>query len=155
MSSITSTVAVNATLAAAWEAISHLGRVQRWNPLVKRAQVLSAEPTGVGARRRCELHDGTSVVETVTASKEGETVQIEMSEFSMPFNRATALTRVKELGPEHVEISFTFDFDVKDGMDAEMVKPAMSNLFAQVLAGLDQHLFTGELIEDVGSLTAA
>jgi ribosome-associated toxin RatA of RatAB toxin-antitoxin module len=160
MGTITRTVIVNATLDRVWEVVSHVGSVQQWHPLVKRAPVLSPEPTGVGAQRRCEFHDGTSVVETVTASKDREMVQVELSEFSMPLTRATGTFRFKELGPEQVEIAMTFDYDMKYGpvgwlMDTAMMKPMMNKVFGQVLAGLDQHLVTGDLIEDVGSLRAA
>ena len=53
-------------LDAAREAISNVGRVEGWHPQVKRSPVLTPEPTGMGAQRRCHFYDGTSVVETVT-----------------------------------------------------------------------------------------
>ena len=148
MSTITSTVTVNASLDDAWEAISNVGRVENWHPGVKRSPVLTPEPTGIGAQRRCDMFDGTSVVETITALKDREMVQVELSEFPMPFDRASILIRLQELGPEQVEIKLECDFDVNDGLDAEMLKPTMNQTFAHILDGLDQHLVTGERIDD-------
>lgn len=149
MSTITSAVTVNASLDAAWEAISNVGRVEGWHPQVRRSPVLTPEPTGIGAQRRCHFYDGTSVVETVAALKDREMVQVELSEFSMPFSQASIVIRLQELGPKQVEIGLEFDFDVKDGMDAERLKPTMNQMFAHILEGLDRHLVTGERIDDL------
>ena len=81
-------------------------------------------------------------------------VQVEMSEFPMPFDRASIVLRLQELGPEQVEIKLEFDFDVNDSLDAEMLKPTMNQGFAEILGALDQHLVTGERIDNLESLDA-
>ena len=154
MSTVTSTATVNASLDASWEAISNVGNVERWHPEVKRSPVLTPEPTGMGAQRRCDFYDGTSVVETVTALKDREMVQVELSEFPMPFDRASIVLRLKELGPKQVEINLEFDFDVNDGLDAESMKPTMTQMFAHILGGLDQHLVTGERVDSFDATDA-
>ena len=155
MSTVTSTATINASLDAAWEAVSNVGRVEGWHPQVKRSPVLSPEPTGMGAQRRCHFYDGTSVVETVTALKDREMVQVELSELDMPFRQASIVIRLQELAPKQVEVGLEFDFDVMDGIDVESLKPTMDQTFAHILAGLDRHLVTGERVDDPGVTQAA
>lgn len=135
MSTATSTATINASLDAASEAVSNVGRVEGWHPQVKRSPVLSPEPTGMGAQRRCDFYDGTSVVETVTALKDREMVQVELSEFDMPFRQASIVIRLQELAPKPVHARLEFDFDVMDGIDVESLKPTMDQTFAHILAG--------------------
>jgi len=160
MSIVNKTVVVNGSLDAVWEQVNKVGNVENWHPMVKQAPVLTANDCGIGATRRCEFHDGTSVVEKVTASKEREMVELELSDFSMPLSRAIGTIRLKELGPERIEVSLTMDYDVKYGpigwlMDAAMMKPMMGRMLGQVLSGLDQFIVTGDVIENVDSLHAA
>ena len=84
MSQLTATAIVRAPVSRVWDTISDVGTVKDWHPKVKHSPVLSAESTGVGATRRCEFYDGTSVVEQVTEAVEGRLLRVVLSEFSMP-----------------------------------------------------------------------
>ncbi len=47
-----------------WRTIAAIGGVDQWFPVIKTCRV---EGQGVGARRYCEMSDGTKLKETVTA----------------------------------------------------------------------------------------
>ena len=64
---IEKTCTVSATLEQVWAAMIDWGGVWKFQPFVVRSPLLSAHNEGVGAARRCEFSDNTSIVETVTA----------------------------------------------------------------------------------------
>jgi hypothetical protein len=118
---------------------------------VERSPVLSTNRTGLGAARRVELYDGSSVVEEVTSLDEGRAVTVSMSEFSMPLSRGAATFEVEADGDERTLVTMTMDYKMKYGplgwfLNVVMMRPIMGKLLASILSGLDHHLVTGEHI---------
>lgn len=151
---------IHAPREAVWKAIADVGYIHNWHPKVKASPVLSSSGTGVGAKRRCEFYDGSSVVEEVVAVEEGRSVRLSLSEFSMPFSRAAAVLEVEDVGDDKARITMTMDYETRYGpvgwlMDAAMIKPMMTSMLGEVLAGLDHHLRTGEYVGADGAAAAA
>lgn len=157
MSTITRTLAVNASHAHTWNIIKDFGGVHRWHPSVETSPLLSSNNEGLGAKRVCNFYDGTHVAEEVVEYRDGEFLSIELSDFSMPLKRAHANIHVRKLGAQKTEVEFSMDYDVKYGpmgwvMDKAMIQPMMGKLFAQVLKGLGHHVETGDLIGKGGEI---
>jgi ribosome-associated toxin RatA of RatAB toxin-antitoxin module len=149
MSQLPVTAIVRAPIDTVWNMVADVGTVADWHPAVQQAPVLSPNRIGLGAKRRCEFYDGTSVVEEVVRLDEGRSLTVALSDFSMPLSRAEATIGLEPDGPERTKVTFTMDYDMKYGpagwlMNATMLRPMMGKLLARVLAGLDHHLVTGE-----------
>lgn len=152
---------VRADLDTVWNAVADMSYVHNFHPKVDKSPLLTGNATGLGATRRCDFYDGTSVVEEVVAVRPREFVEIALSEFSMPFSRAKARIDVAAEGDDRTRVQLTMDFSMKYGpvgwlMEAAMVRPMMSQMLDQVLAGLEHHVVTGEYIGENGApVTAA
>lgn len=135
-----------------WPLIADVTAIDRWSNAVATVDLLSDEPTGVGATRRCNFYDETSVREEVVGLEEGSRVHLRLSEFSVPMKRLEAEISLRPVGDGDTEASFEMSYEVKFGvlgklMGATVVRRMMSKVAGTSLAGLDHHATTGE---DVG-----
>ncbi len=151
MSTITKSVTINAPTSRIWDAIKDVGYVHNWHPVVEASPVLSDNASGLGASRRCEMYDGSSVVETVTELTEGRRVVLELSDFSLPLNNASASITLDPVDDGTTRVTMEMNYEVKYGpagwlMDQMMMKRMMGSLFLKVLGGLDHHVRTGEYV---------
>lgn len=156
MSHIEYTAKVQAPAASAWSAIADFQNVQRYHPVVERVTQPSVAERGLGAERVCHFYDGGSVKERITAWKEGESLEVELSEGSLPFKQARAMMRVAPLDEQSSSVTISMDYETKFGpigalMDRFMIRAKMRGLFVQVLDGLEYHLKTGELVGPEGA----
>ncbi len=150
MSQLSRSATINAPLNQVWQTIADVGSIANWHPGVENSPVLSESATGLGAKRRVELYDGSSAVEEVTALEEGRFATLTMSEFDMPLKEGAVTFRVDAEGGK-TQVTMTLDYEMKYGpagwlMNAVMLRPILGGLFAKVLAGLDHHIATGEVI---------
>lgn len=151
MQNVTVTRIVHAQPSAVWDLVADVTRVVKWHPSVRTVDLLSASPTGLGAARRCNFYDGTSVCETVTGLEEGSRVKVALSEYSLPMKTFEAEIRLKPTDDGNTQVTFSMDYEMKFGvfgkaMNALMVRGQMTKLMSTVLSGLDHHGATGEPI---------
>ena len=78
------TARVNAQAKDVWAAFNDWGGVVRFQPWVVRSPLLSKNNEGVGASRRCEFSDDTSIVETISRIEEGRRIDMVLSETPKP-----------------------------------------------------------------------
>jgi hypothetical protein len=136
-----------------WAAIEDFGGVHRYSAGVEASPINPGTPAqGVGAERRCALYDGNHIQERVTESIEQRKLSIEIFDTSMPIKSAQASFELKASDDGGCMLSMTMDYVVKFGivgkaMDALMMERAMTKSLTNLLAALDEHLQTGELIE--------
>ncbi|MGR3316865.1 MAG: SRPBCC family protein [Candidatus Anammoxibacter sp.] len=138
-----------------WEVISNYGDVHLYHPMVKSAPILSANDKGVGAKRRCEFYDKSSLVEEVTNWDEGRSISFVLSEMSsMPLKKANATIKVEPVDSKTSLVSINMNFVVKWGplgwmMGKLMMKPMMKKMFTNVLKGLEYYAVTGKAVENM------
>ena len=155
MRNVAVTKDVNAPAERVWEVISDYGGVHKFHPMVKTSPILTKNARGLGAKRRCEFYDRTSVVEEITKWDEGKSISVVLSEASMPLKRANATIRISPINGDSSEVTLAMDYDVKYGsmgklMDMLMMRRMMQKMFFKVLKGLEHHVVTGELIGENG-----
>ena len=63
-----------------WAAFNDWGGIWRFQPWVVRSPLLSQNNDGVGAKRRCEFVDKTSIVESVSKIEDGRAVLLSLSD---------------------------------------------------------------------------
>jgi ribosome-associated toxin RatA of RatAB toxin-antitoxin module len=151
MNTVIATRNVSAAPNTVWELISDVTRVVDFHPAVKSVDLLSDLPTGLGATRRCNFYDGTSVVETVTNVSDGASVSLELSEFSVPMKTFDASIAISPLAGSGTQVTFSLNYEMKFGvlgqlMNVAMVRGQMNKMLTRILAGIDHHLTTGEPI---------
>lgn len=149
-------VSLNVPAEKVWSVISQFQNVQHFHPLVEKSPMLSQHNEGVGAKRRCEFYDKTSVVEEITHWEEGRSFTVELTEASMPLKKATASLSVRQINKKSSEISLEMDYVVKGGplgwvMGTVMMRPMMQKMFTKVLKALEYHCVTGKLVGKEGA----
>ncbi|MCO4771110.1 MAG: SRPBCC family protein [Deltaproteobacteria bacterium] len=159
MNSITATRNIPANAATVWALVSDVTTVQAFHPRVQTVDLLSDAATGLGATRRCNFYDGTSVVEVVDSIEEGRRVHLTLSEYDVPMKSFEAAITLKPLTGGQTQVSMILTYSMKFGvlgklMDVAMVRGQMSKLMNEVLAGMAHHLRTGETVGENTAMAA-
>ncbi|MEM7436105.1 MAG: SRPBCC family protein [Myxococcota bacterium] len=148
------TIRVNAPIEDVWNAFNDWGGVWRFQPWVQRSPLLSPNNEGVGASRRCEFFDKTSIVETITTIDEGRRIDMALSDTPKPMLGGTGSIT---LAPSGQATDVTVTMDVKLGMGplnpimgSLMMKPMMKKRITRMLESLDYHLHTGGKLDGKG-----
>ncbi len=149
MNRVISTRNLSADIDTVWALAADVTSVVHWHPKVKSVDLLSPHKVGIGAARRCNFYDGTSVVEEVTQQTEGRALKIVLSEFSLPMKTFEVDIALKSIATGGTQIVFTMNYEMKWGvlgtlMNAMMVRGQMAGLMKDVLDGMEHHLQTGE-----------
>ena len=114
---------IDAEASEVWMAFNDWGGVWRFQPWVIRSPLLSTNNEGVGAKRRCEFVDKTSIVETVTRIEDGRAIHMSLSEAPKPMKGGTSVIR---LAPRGKSTDVTVEMDIKLGMGP--LNPIMGKL---------------------------
>ncbi len=135
-----------------WPLIADVRQIAHWHFNIARVDLLSSQPTGMGAARRCNFHDGSSVREDVVALEEGRLVQMQLSEYSVPMKHLELELALRPISTSATEAMLTLRYVVKYGplgwlLGATAVRKQLRGVAAKLLAGLDHHASTGQ---DVG-----
>ncbi len=151
MNHLSTTTVVNAPIDRVWQTLADVGTIAEWHPGVAHSPVLTSSRTGLGATRRIELYDGSTVMEEVTSLDEGRSVTVTMSEHAMPLSYGTATFKVEADGNDRTLVTMMMDYKMKYGplgwlLNVLILRRMMKKLLASVLAGLGHHLVTGEHI---------
>jgi len=157
MIKVEKTVLVNAGINQVWNIISDVGGVYKYHPLVDKSPQLSKNASGIGSKRRCDFYDGSSVVEEVVGMKEGEELNIRLSEFSLPLKSAEATMSLEKVSDKSTNVTIRMRYEMKYGVFGSilgyfMIRPIMKMTFVKVLKGLNDHATTGKLIGKKGAL---
>ena len=84
MTTLRHEVHIHAPRDAVWSAISDLQAVRHYNPLVASVRLVSAEPGGLGAARRCDLKPKGQVEERVWKWEPPRSIGLEVAASDWP-----------------------------------------------------------------------
>lgn len=153
MTTVTIERTIDQTLPTVWGAFADFGGVARFHPFVQRSPLGEGTPAqGVGAERVCHFYDGNHVRERVLRSEDMRSMEVEITEGSMPLRSAVALIELSPTSEGQTRVSMSMTYEPKMGvlgkvMDALMMRRKFGQMLGLVLAGLDEHLRTGQTIE--------
>lgn len=152
MTKLTTTRLIRADIKTVWAQVENLILIENWHPSVATADQLSEDPTGLGATRRCNFYDGTDVIEEIIALDEGRMLKLDIRELNAPMKHMQSTWELRETPSGGTQLSITMEYSMKFSvfgniLDAVMIKGRMPQLLNRVMAGLDQHLQTGEIID--------
>ena len=159
MTAVSATKTVRAPRSEVWAVLKDFQAGDKFHPLVESVDPVGDVAEGLHAGRRCNFYDGTSVVEKVTQWEDQRSFRVELSEFSMPLKSAASEMRLESIDADHTRVEIEMEMEVKWGflgkiMGSVMMKPMMTKVFKQVLAGLEHHVRTGEFIGKDGKSQA-
>lgn len=152
MQTVTARRLIPANAGVLWPLIADVTQIAHWHFNIARVDLLTRSATGVGAARRCNFHDGTSVREDVVAVEEGRKVRVELSEFSVPMKHIELEIALRDQSADDTEVMLTLRYVMKFGLigkvlGATAVRKELTGVANKLLAGLEHHAKTGQ---DVG-----
>ena len=139
-------IVIDAPIGDVWALLSALDELDRYDPGVKRSQIVSNIREGLGATRRCELPKGW-FEEKVTDWKPGQSLAFELTSCSLPVSRLThGYTFVSD--GERTIVRQRMDYGLKMGpvgavMDALVVRRKWDGGIKAFLAGLKSSVESG------------
>lgn len=147
------TIHISASPYKVWDAISDFENVKSFHPLVKDSPLLSSEKRGIGAKRRCEFYDKTSVVEEIIQCSEGRSMTVQLSEMSMPLKKAVVILNISPVGDNATEMTMEMNYTVKFGllgwmMGIFLMRPMMHKMFRTIMKSLEYYIVTGKPVGD-------
>lgn len=129
---------VNASAAEVWAAWDAFGDIADWHPgLEKSALLNNSEPTGLGARRRCDFTGGKKhILEEIVAYEAGKSMAVHIYDGNIPVQSAKVTFRVKPDGPNKTKVSAEVEFKMKMGVLGLAIKPLAKKQMGNDIAKL-------------------
>lgn len=153
MTTVTSSIDVQAPKAEVWAALANLGGIQNFHPGVSKSYYTTNKKEGVGAARICELLPMGKVEEHVLDWQPGRELTLDVIpvEKAPPLKDATGRIELKDQGNGSVRVTMTLQYGLKFGlvgalMDRLLVRPQFTKMVPAVLKGLKRHVETGEVL---------
>ena len=119
---------------------------------VKSVDLVSSNKRGIGASRVCNFHDGTSLKESVIEA-DGSHIKMIVSDFSLPLRDINIEFAVSPSRSDtnKTDLTFSMNYNVKYGplgylLGVTVLKMKLHQVQTKILAGIDHHLATGELV---------
>ncbi|MBI3970861.1 MAG: SRPBCC family protein [Chloroflexi bacterium] len=143
MTTLRHQVRIDAPIEAVWQALADLVAVERYNPMVASARVISELHEGVGATRRCELKPKGWVEERVWdwAPPTAIGIEVAASEWPVVFMKWRT-----ELTPDGgaTQVNQVMHYKVKFGplgaiMDALMMRPRLDKSIGEIFGNLKRY----------------
>ena len=146
---------IQAPAQVVWQHFYDWGNVWRFQPWVVRSPLLTNIEDGVGASRRCELSDNTSIVETITNVIPGKRIEFSLSEAAMPMVDGTGSIELSPNGEKSTLVSVAMEVRLGLGplnpIMGLMMKPMMRTRIAKMIGSLEHHIQTGQKLDPKGN----
>lgn len=143
-----------------WSVLDDFGGVFKYNPAVETSNIQGNKTTGLGAKRICNFYDGTSLKETIINYEPNQAYSFRLSDFALPLKEATSHFRVTPLSSGGSQLLIILEFAPKFGplgwlMGKLMMRPMLTKALTGLAKGLDDHIDSGQLVDQDGALLKA
>ena len=149
MTKVSGQIVIDAPAERVWEVLADFGGVQKWAPGVSESHSTSSSNSGADAARHCEIPGFGGVEEFVTDWVEGVSFTYRIKPFGL-IDESTSTWKITPQGDKtlvYTEINVNMRFGVLGSlMEKLFVRRKIENGTRNGLAGLKQHVMTGELI---------
>jgi ligand-binding SRPBCC domain-containing protein len=147
MTVLENSIRIDAPPDKVWSALASLDALERYDPGVKKSEIVSATREGPGAARRCDLTPGGWFKEKVGDWRPQEAISFELFECTLPVRR---LRHSYTLAPDGggTLVRQRMEYELKFGplgklMDAVMVRRKWNAGIKGFFAGLKRYVETG------------
>lgn len=140
---------------AMWKVVSDFADVHKVHPGVAAVELLTMEPVGVGAKRRCKFYDGGHAEEAIYRwDPEKMIYEIHLDNSTVPFKTAVAVFQVEciDSGDNKSKVSVKFNAEVKYWplgvlMGKVVIKPQLLATFEKMFARFAYYMKTSKEVE--------
>jgi carbon monoxide dehydrogenase subunit G len=140
-------IRIDAPVDKVWKAIADLTAVERYNPTVASAKVVSDHPAGVGARRRCELKPKGWVEERVWDWQPPHALGLEVAASEWPVVFMKWKTELKPEGTAtvmHQEMNYKMKFGPLGAlMDSLVMRRKLNANISDIFSSLKRYVEGG------------
>ena len=138
-----------------WDILADFGSVHIFHPMVDASPITNGQDTGLGAKRRCELYNGTMVDEEVTSfSPERRNIAITVNQPTPPIEAMAGEFTVTPQGASSCKVIAIMEYNLIDGAltkeQTDGLRGMIEDVVKSVLKGLDDHAVTGAIIGNGG-----
>ena len=161
MHTVSAARTIDSPVATVWNVLDDVGNVYRFHPMVESSEIINDVTTGEGAKRQSNLYDGGALLEEIVESDpEHRQVVNVIDAGPFPLREAVATFDLKSIDENSTEVTMTMSFVPKFGpvgwlMAKLMMKNKLRAMCGDILAGLDTHLQTGEIVGRNGTTEPA
>ncbi|MDE3090959.1 MAG: SRPBCC family protein [Chloroflexota bacterium] len=151
MSQVTKRIPISASADEVWQVLADFGGVERWAPTVLQSHCSTEVHRGLGAKRILTTSTGETTEEVIVEWNEGHSFTFEIPDGLVSIIKILRETWSVEHSSQGTEVAVIMDYQMKDGivysiLDALVAKRALKKMLVQNLAGLKQHIETGEIV---------
>lgn len=147
MTSIHYEITVNASIDKIWNILTDLELLDRYDPTVKKSTLVSAEKTGMGAKRRVDMQDDKNwFEEKIVLFKPNEALTYQLIDCSFPIKSLKHSYRFEKIGNQ-TKVEQVIEYTVKFGLlgkllDSLMIRKQSDNGIKKFFAGLKSYAET-------------
>ena len=147
MATIHNEITVNASIDKLWNILTDLELLDRYDPAVKKSTLVSAEKTGMGAKRKVDLLDGKNwFEEKITVFKPYDALTYQLTDCSFPIKDLKHSYRFEKIGNQ-TKVKQVMEYTVKFGLlgkllDCLMIRKQSDSGIKKFFAGLKSYAET-------------
>jgi ribosome-associated toxin RatA of RatAB toxin-antitoxin module len=147
MATIHNEITVNAGVEKIWEALANIEMLAKYDPTVKQSTALSANKSGLDAKRKVLMLDGKNWFdEKVTVFRPNEALTFQLTDCSFPIKGLTHSYSFEKTGNQ-TKVKQVMHYTVKFGLlgkmlDALMIRKQSDTGIKKFLAGLKSYVET-------------
>ena len=147
MATIHNEITVNASIDKLWNILTDLELLDRYDPTVKKSTLVSAEKTGMGAKRKVDMQDGKNwFEEKITVFKPNDALTYQLTDCSFPIKDLKPSYRFEKIGNQ-TKVKQVMEYTVKFGLlgmllDGLMIRKQSDSGIKKFFAGLKSYAET-------------
>jgi ligand-binding SRPBCC domain-containing protein len=145
MATIKNEITINAPIESIWNALTDLELLDKYDPTVKKSELISNEKTGIGAKRKVHMLDGKNWFdEKITEFKPNQTLTYELTACSFPIKGLKHSYGFVKIG-DQTKVIQQMEYTVKCGLlgkllDSLMIRKQSDAGIKKFFAGLKQYV---------------
>lgn len=145
MTTLYNRITVNASVQELWAVLSDLEELDKYDPTVKTATIISTQRTGLNAARKVLMSDGKNwFEEKITEFEPSRSLCYQLTDCSFPLKRLRHSYRFKPT-PSGTELEQVMEYTVKFGLlgkvlDRLMIRKQTSAGIQKFFSGLKAHV---------------
>ena len=144
MATIHNEININASIEKVWAMLTDLELLEQYDPTVKKSTLVSAEKTGLGAKRKVLMLDGKNWFdEKVTAYKTNEELTYQLTDCSFPIKGLKHSYSFEKVGNQ-TKVKQVMEYTVKFGLlgkllDVLMIRKQSDSGIKKFFSGLKSY----------------